>query len=87
MPWIIVHSDDFKEGVAYLGGYAAIDIALETVLDGLRQNPFGFGFEKELGVFSFRYAKTLRVGGITPLVVIYTIEKDRVVTLRHIEVA
>lgn len=86
MRWTIVHGDDFEEHVAQLGGYEAIDIALETVLDGLRQNPFGF--EKEdLGIFSFRYAKTLRVGGITPLIVIYTIEKDRVVTLRHIEVA
>lgn len=86
MSWTLIHSDEFRAGVTSLGGYSAIDIALETVCDGLRRNPFGF--EKvDLGLYSFRYAKTVRIGGITPLIVIYTIEKDRVVILQHIEVA
>ncbi|RYC33405.1 hypothetical protein D3273_02720 [Lichenibacterium minor] len=67
-----------------LGGYRIIDAALDTVIDGLRRNPFGFDkFESDL--FSFRYARTAQMGGVPPLYVIFTIEADRTVTLVHVE--
>lgn len=80
----IVYSPEFEACVAGLGGYRIIDPALDAVIDGLRRNPFGFDrFESDL--FSFRYARTAPLDGVPSLYVIFTIEADRTVTLRHVE--
>ncbi len=80
----IIYSKEFDECVARLGGYRIIDVALETVIDGLRRNPFGFDkFESD--AFSFRYARTTVIGAAPALYVIFTINTDRTVTLVHVE--
>lgn len=81
----IAYSEEFDAGVEQLGGYRAINRALETVIDGLSRNPFAF--EKfETDEFSFRYARTRRIGTIPELYVIFTIDADRTVTLQRVEV-
>ncbi len=80
----IIYSKDFDHCVERIGGYRAIDIVLETIVDGLRRNPFGFP-KVENDTLSFRYAMTDRLGNIAPLYVIFTINADRTVTLVHVE--
>jgi hypothetical protein len=46
----IVEGDYFAECVERLGGYRAIDLALETIVEALRQNPYGFRSFKMTGV-------------------------------------
>ncbi len=80
----IIYSKDFDDCVEGIGGYRAIDTVLETIVDGLRRNPFGFPrFEND--ALSFRYATTDRLGNIPPLYVIFTVNADRTVTLVHVE--
>lgn len=84
MTWTIVCSDKFEKDVDFLGGRSVIGLALETVFEGLRQNPFGFE-HASLGIFSFRYAKTLRIGGVPPLVIIYSVGQGKIVTVDRVE--
>lgn len=80
----IIASQAFEAAVAALGGYRAIDEALEPIIDGLMRNPYGFEkFENDFT--SFRYARTKSTGWVAPMVVIYRIDEERNVVLEHIE--
>jgi hypothetical protein len=80
----IIYSRAFDEGVEKLGTYRVIDRALDTIMDGLHRNPYGFQkFENDF--ISFRYAITKAIDDIVPLVVIFTIAENGDVTLEHIE--
>jgi hypothetical protein len=70
--------------VEALGGYRMIDVALDTIIDGLYRNPYGFQkFESDF--ISFRYAIIARTVEMPELVVTFTIDKSGDVTLDHIE--
>lgn len=82
--WQIVETDDFTAAVERLGGHLAVDAALGTIMDGLYRNPFGFELF-DSPPFSFRYARTKRIGFVPPLVVIFRIGDDETIYLEHIE--
>jgi hypothetical protein len=83
----IIEGDYFAECVERLGGYRAIDLALETIVEALRQNPYGFPFI-ENDWCKIRYARTKMIEGyIPPLVVAFAITDDNDVVLEWAEVA
>lgn len=80
----IIASKDFDRAVLELGGYRAIDEALEPIIEGLLRNPYGFEkFENDH--ISFRYARTKSTGWVPALVVIFSINEEKNVVLEHIE--
>ena len=79
----IIASEDFDRCVADLGGYRAIDLAMEPLIEGLMRNPYGFDhFEHD--VVSFRYARTKRIGSVPPLYFIFRIDEDKNVVLEFV---
>jgi hypothetical protein len=80
----IIYDKSFDACVDELGGYLLLDPVIDGVIEGLRRNPYIFPkFENDF--ISFRYAVTVKVGDIPPLVVIFRIEKDGSVTLEYLE--
>ncbi|WP_223478812.1 hypothetical protein [Oricola indica] len=80
----IIASSGFDEAVIALGGYRAIDLAMEPLIDGLIRDPYGFpSFESDL--ISFRYVRTKRVGIVPALVFVFSIDGDKNVVLEHVE--
>ena len=85
MAGIIIEDEAFCKQVEQLGGAEVIDLALETIMDGLCHNPRGFHYH-EAGNFSFRYAKTHPIGDDIPgFTVIFILDKDDNVHLKQIE--
>ncbi len=83
----IVESDHFAKCVEGLGGYRAIDLALETIIEALARNPYGFPAVENDWV-RFRYARTTMIEGYIPaLVVAFTINDDHDVVLEWVELA
>jgi hypothetical protein len=72
----IIETEEFAAAVAKLGGHRAVDEALSTIMDALYKKPDGFD-HFEMSPFSFRYARTKKMGFIPPLVVIFRIDKKR----------
>ena len=63
----IIYTVGFDRDVEALGGYRMIDVALDTIIDGLYRNPYGFQkFESDF--ISFRYAITVRTAEMPELV-------------------
>lgn len=80
----IIETEGFRDAVEKIGGFRFVDEALATIMDGLHRNPFGFHrFESQY--VSFRYARTLQIGNVPPLVVIFRIEMPETIYLEHIE--
>jgi hypothetical protein len=80
----IIYAIGFDGDVEVLGGYRMVDAALDTIIDGLYRNPYGFQkFENDF--ISFRYAITASTAEMPELVVTFTIDKNGDVTLEHIE--
>ncbi|MDQ0325570.1 hypothetical protein J2R99_001419 [Rhodopseudomonas julia] len=80
----IIASDAFEEAIQEIGGYRAVDEAMEGIVEGLYRNPYGFPhFESDF--VSFRYARTKRTPLAPPLVVIFRIDDNKNVILEHIE--
>jgi hypothetical protein len=83
----IVEGPNFSECVARLGGYRAVDRALETIIEALMRNPFGFPSIENDWV-RIRYARTTMIEGyIPPLVVAFVIDKNNDVILEWVELA
>jgi hypothetical protein len=80
----IIYSHEFTKGVEALGGYRAVDRALESIMDGLEKNPYGFHIY-ESDSLSFRFAISKPIDDMPSLVVIFTITKNKDVTLEWIE--
>ena len=77
-------SPAFTSDVEALGGYRAIDLALEAIIEALYRDPYGFPhFQNDWT--SFRYARTKRVSSVPPLVVVFTIDDNNDVILQHVE--
>ena len=80
----IIETEEFTVSVEKLGGYRAVDEALATIMEGLYRNPYGFD-HFEFPPFSFRYARTKKIGFVPPLVVVFRIDETGNVYLEHIE--
>ena len=84
---IIIEGEYFAECVERLGGYRAVDLAIETIIDALMRNPYGFPFIENDWV-RVRYARTKMIEGyIPPIIVAFTIEPDNNVILQWAELA
>ena len=84
---LIIEGDYFAQCVENLGGYRAIDLALETIVEALMQNPYGFPMI-ENDWCKIRYARTNMIEGyIPPLVIAFTITDDNDVILEWAEIA
>jgi hypothetical protein len=80
----IIYDKSFDAGVEALGGYRAIDRVLDTVIEALYRNPYGFKkFESDL--ISFRYIITKPVHDMPSLAIIFSISGNGDVTLELIE--
>lgn len=80
----IVEGTGFKASVERLGGYRAIDLALEPIVEALYRDPYGFPyFENDWT--RFRYARTKRIAFVPPLVVIFNMDDVNNVVLEHVE--
>lgn len=83
----IVEGENFAKCVEQLGGYRAIDLAMETIIDALLLNPYGFPYIENDWV-RIRYAKTKMIEGYIPaLVVAFIIDNDNNVVLEWVELA
>lgn len=84
---LIIEGEYFAECVERLGGYRAVDLALETIVEALMQNPYGFPLI-ENDWCKIRYARTNMIEGyIPPLVVAFTITAENDVILQWAEIA
>lgn len=80
----IIFSHEFSAAVDSLGGYRAVDRAMESIMEGLEKNPYGFHhFESDF--ISFRYAMTKPIDDLPSLVVVFIINDAKDVILEHIE--
>jgi hypothetical protein len=69
------------------GGYRAIYRALETIIEALARNPYGFPLIENDWV-KIRYAKTTMIEGyVPPLVVAFRIDEQANVILEWCELA
>jgi hypothetical protein len=83
----IIEGAYFAKCVEQLGGYRAIDLAMETIIDALLLNPYGFPFIENDWV-RIRYARTKMIEGYIPaLVVAFVIDEDANVVLEWVELA
>lgn len=80
---MIIYQPSFTKAVARLGGYRRIDIALESVMNGLEMDPAGFEIIRD-GTNSARWAKTKAIPGIPALVLTFVIGPDSNVYLYDI---
>jgi hypothetical protein len=80
----IIRSEDFRACVASLGGYRVVDLALESIMNGLYHNPYGFHLIENDHV-KVRYAITRKIGHIPPLCVCFRIDDDKNVELLNVE--
>jgi hypothetical protein len=62
----------------------SLDLALESIMDGLYRNPYGFRYVENDHI-KIRYAITKRVGDIPPLCVYFRIDDNNDVELLHVE--
>ena len=84
---LIIEGEYFAECVDRLGGYRAIDLAMETILEALMQNPYAFPLI-ENDWCKIRYARTNMIEGyIPPLLVAFVITDDNDVILEWVEIA
>jgi hypothetical protein len=82
---LIIEGPYFAKCVEELGGYRAVDRALEAVIDGLVNNPYGFPLV-ENDWCHIRYARTKTIEGYIPtLLVAFVIDENGNVILEWIE--
>ena len=78
----IIEGEQFALSVERLGGYRAIDRALETIIEALVRNPYGFPLIENDWV-RIRYARTTMIERyIAPLLVAFTIDDQGNVVLQ-----
>jgi hypothetical protein len=78
----IIEGEHFALSVERLGGYRAIDLALETIIEALVRNPYGFPLIENDWV-RIRYARTTMIERyIPPLVVAFTLDDEGNVVLQ-----
>jgi hypothetical protein len=83
----IIEGEHFAESVANIGGYRAIDRALETVIEALSRNPYAFPLIENAWC-SIRYVRTKMIERyMPPLIVAFTINTENNVVLEWVEQA
>jgi hypothetical protein len=83
----IIEGANFARCVEAVGGYRAVDRALETIIEALMRNPYGFP-SIENDWCRIRYARTKMIERyIPPLLVAFTINEDNDVVLEWLEIA
>lgn len=80
----IIEDEEFERQVRDLGGHYRLDVALDTILNGLMNAPEGFP-RHVCGDYSFRYAKTVPINDLPGFTVIFTLDRDGNVYLQQIE--
>jgi hypothetical protein len=80
----IIYDSSFDAAVERLGGYRLVDEALEPILDGLYNNPWGFRYVENDWV-RVRYAITKPTDMLPALLVVFRIEHNNDVTMLHAE--
>ena len=80
----LLYEASFDFAVEALGGYRAVDVALEPILDGLIRNPYGFNVI-ENDWTKMRYVITKATLDIPALLVMFKIEEGGDVALVHAE--
>ena len=76
----IVATSGFGECVDRLGGWRAVDEALERIIDSLSKDPYGFpSFENDFT--RFRYARVDSNGYLPSLLVVFFIDEEKNVVL------
>lgn len=81
----IIESEQFAKDVEELGGYRAIDQALEPIIEALMAKPYGFELI-ENDWCSVRYARTHMIERyVPPLIVAFTINEQQNVVLEWVE--
>jgi hypothetical protein len=81
----IIESVDFHKFLEQLGGYRAIDDALDPILEALSSNPYGFPLIENDHI-RVRYARTKSIEGRIPaLIVAFTIDSKHNVILEWID--
>lgn len=81
----IIESEHFAQNVDDLGGYRAIDQALEPIIEALMSNPYGFPLIQN-DWCSVRYARTRMIERyVPPLIVAFTVDENQNVVLEWIE--
>ena len=84
---LIIEGEFFAECVERLGGYRAVDLALEAIVEALMQNPYGFPLI-ENDWCRIRYVRTNMIEGyIPPLIVAFVITDENDVILEWAEIA
>ena len=84
----VIYEASFGESAKYFGGYEAIDVVVDPIVDGLYRNPFGFELVEQAwqgGVIICRYAITNPVRNIPALCVQFRIDGNGDVFLCHVE--
>lgn len=80
----IIYSKEFDLAVDAIGGYRLVDMALDTIVDGLNLNPYGFD-RYENDFVSFRYARTKPFQHVPAMVFYFQILTNKDVELTHVE--
>ena len=80
----IIASGEFERCVSDLGGWRAVDPALEPIIEGLRSNPYGYK-KVENDHVSFRYAYTKATRRVPAMIVVFTIDMEKNVVLQWCE--
>jgi hypothetical protein len=81
----ISFSPEFDQAVLELGGYRAISVVLEAVIEGLLKNPYGFRlFESDFT--SVRFVITEAVAETPSLCFYFHVEDNKSVVLDHVEI-
>jgi hypothetical protein len=83
----IIEGPEFTACVERLGGYRAVDLALETTIEALSRNPYAFPLV-ENDWCSFRYVRTKLIEGFMgPFIIVFTIDADHNVVLQWMDYA
>jgi hypothetical protein len=80
-----IYSDaEFDQQVAALGGYEKLDPALNPVIDGLYDDPYGYPIIQNDWISLRRYARTIPQNGLPGFVVTFVIQEDGTIELCEI---
>jgi hypothetical protein len=82
----IIFDHTFDLCAEALGGHKIVDEALAPVIEALHRNPFAFK-HIEIEWVSCRYAVTKPLDPLPALIVIFTIEENGDVVIKHAEAA
>lgn len=81
----VIFDPDFEKTVEDLGGYKVVDVSLDTIIDALERDPYGFN-KIENDLTSARYAIVDPIEQCPRILVMFSIDDERNVVLTHVEI-